>query len=134
MRRPASSGTLAAAHVTVVHGTHPVLTDVSVTVAPGQAAARQVNVWAQNTQAAQAKWARNTAAVSLSDWRTAVETKGIPRIGAGASAAQGKFTTFMIKLLPFVAAAKASLPPRGTYDQNKARALAMMDAMHKFVA
>src|SRR5436309_6205334 len=34
MRRPSSSGTLAAAHVTVVHGTHPVLTDVSLAVGP----------------------------------------------------------------------------------------------------
>src|SRR5437764_275720 len=34
MRRPSSSGTLAAAHVTVVHGTHPVLTDVSLVLGP----------------------------------------------------------------------------------------------------
>src|SRR5205085_5867162 len=33
VRRPLS-GTLSAAHVTVVHGTHPVLTDVSVVVGP----------------------------------------------------------------------------------------------------
>lgn len=103
-----------------------------VTVAPGQAAARQANVWLQNTQAAQAKWARNTAAVSLADWKNAAETKGIPRIAAGAQAAQPKFTAFMTKLLPYVASAKAQLPARGTYEQNKARATAMMDAMHKF--
>lgn len=105
----------------------------AVTIAPGQAAARQATVWQQNTTAAAGKWARNTAAVSLADWRTAVETKGIPRIGAGAAAAVPKMTTFMSKLLPFVANAKASLPARGSYEQNKTRALAMMDAMHKFV-
>lgn len=103
-----------------------------VTVAPGQAAARQANVWLQNTQASQAKWARNTAAVSLADWKNAAETKGIPRIAAGVQAAQPKFATFMGKLLPYVASAKAALPARGTYEQNKARATAMMDAMHKF--
>jgi ABC-type Mn2+/Zn2+ transport system ATPase subunit len=32
--RPSPSGTLAAAHVTVVHGIHPVLTDVSVVLGP----------------------------------------------------------------------------------------------------
>lgn len=104
----------------------------SVTVAPGQAAARQSNVWAQNTQAAQAKWARNTAAVSLQDWKDATTTKGIPRIAAGAQAAQPKMAAFMTKLLPYVANAKSQLPARGSYEQNKARATAMMDAMHKF--
>lgn len=104
----------------------------SVTVAPGQAAARQKSVWQQNTTSAADKWARNTSAVSLSDWKQAIESKGIPRIAAGASAAQPKFAQFMGKLLPYVQSAKSALPPRGTYDQNKQRALAMMDAMHKF--
>lgn len=104
----------------------------AVSIAPGQAAARQAAVWAANTQASQSKWARNTAAVSLADWKNAIETKGIPRIAAGATAAQPKFATFMGKFLPFVMAAKQSLPPRGTFEQNKARATAMMDAVHKF--
>ena len=104
----------------------------AVTVAPGQAAARQANVWLQNTQASQAKYARNVAAVSLADWRTAVETKGIPRIAAGAQASQAKFAGFMTKFLPYVAAGRGSLPARGTYEQNKTRAAAMMDYLHKF--
>ena len=103
-----------------------------VTIAPGQAAARQSQVWLQNTQAAQAKFARNVAKVSLSDWQAAVINKGVSRIGAGATAAVPKMTSFLQKFLPAVQAAKAGLPPRGTYDQNKARATAMMDALHKF--
>ena len=104
----------------------------SVTVAPGQAAARQAAVWAQNTVAAQAKFARNSQAVSLAQWQEAAVTKGIPRIGSGAAASHDKMVSFFQKFLPAVASAKAALPPRGTYDQNKARMVAMIDALHKF--
>lgn len=104
----------------------------SVTVAPGQAAARQSGAWLANTTAAKDKFARNVAAVSLADWQNAASTKGADRVGAGASAAQPKMQQFLTKLLPFVDSARQSLPPRGSYEQNKARANAMMDKMHGF--
>jgi predicted transcriptional regulator len=103
-----------------------------VTVAPGAAAARQVAVWAANTAAAQGKFARNVAAVPLSTWQQATITKGIPRIASGAAAAHDKMVAFMTKFLPYVMSAKASLPARGSYEQNKARMVAMVDAVHKF--
>ena len=104
----------------------------AVTVAPGQLAARQADVWAQNTVAAKARFARNVGNVSLGAWQTAASTKGVDRIASGAAAAHDKQVAFYQKLLPFIAQAKASLPARGTYEQNKTRATAMMDKMHAF--
>lgn len=97
----------------------------AVTVAPGQAAARQKTAWVQNTTASADKWATNTAAVSLSDWQQAAITKGVARIGPGATASQAKFATFMTQLLPHIDSVKSGLPARGGLDQN-------IDRMVKF--
>ena len=104
----------------------------SVTVAPGQAAARQKAVWAQNVQASQDKWASRVAGVSLPDWQNAMTTKGVQRIGAGAQAAQPKFAQFMGQLLPHIASVKGTLPARGNLDQNIVRMTAFVQGMAKF--
>lgn len=106
----------------------------AVTVAPGAMAARQKSVYLANVQASADKWARNTGAVSLSDWKLAMTEKGLARIGAGASAAKSKMAAFMGKLLPYVASGRSTLPARGSFEQNKARAVAWIDYMHKFSA
>lgn len=93
----------------------------AVTVAPGQAAAKQAAVWAQNTAAAQQKYARNVGAVSLGEWQQAAANKGAQRLASGASAAQPKVLNALQQLLPKIDAIKASLPPRGSLDQNIAR-------------
>lgn len=104
----------------------------AVTVAPGQAAARQKTVWANNTAASVNKWATNTAAVPLSDWQQATITKGVPRIATGATAAVPKMTTFMTKLLPFIDNAKAGLPPRGDLNANINRMVSFTQKMATF--
>ena len=104
----------------------------AVTQAPGAAAAAQVSVWAQNTQAAQAKFARNVAAVSLNQWQQAVINKGIGRLASGAAAAEPKFQVFMTKLLPYVASGRSALPKRGNLQANIARMTAWVTYMSKF--
>lgn len=104
----------------------------SVTTSPGQAAARQKQAWAQNTQAAQDKWASRVSAVSTSDWQQATIEKGLPRIAAGAQAAQPKMAQFMGQVLPHIDSVKGSLPARGNLDQNIARMTAFTRGMAQF--
>ncbi len=104
----------------------------AVTVPPGQAAARQKDVYVANVNAAAGKWAARTAAVTLPAWQAATIAKGIPRIASGATAAQPKFATFMGQLLPFIGRTVASLPPRGNLDANVARMTAFVRGMAQF--
>ena len=103
-----------------------------VKAAPGQLAARQKAVYLANVQANVDKWATNVAAVPLSTWQADMVNKGIPRIGQGAQAAQSKVQQFFAQFLPFLNSAVASLPPRGTFEQNLARSQAMIRATHGF--
>lgn len=102
----------------------------AVSVAPGAAAARKADLWLQKVQASKPKWQANVAAVSLQSWKDDMLTKGGPRIASGATAAQSKFADFMSFLLPKIDTIKQGLPERGTFEQNKARAMQFMDGMH----
>jgi hypothetical protein len=104
----------------------------AVTVAPGQAAARQADVWANNTIASKPKWQANVAAVSLQDWQKAAKEKGVQRIPGGAQAAQAKFADFMTQLLPHIDRVKGTLQPRGNLDQNINRMVAFSRGMSQF--
>lgn len=103
-----------------------------VTVAPGVAAARQKNAYVQGVTANQDKWATNVAAVSLQQWKDDMLTKGSQRIGAGATAAQGKFANFLTQLLPQIDRARQGLPARGSFDQNLQRMVQFSTAMHNW--
>lgn len=104
----------------------------AVQVAPGQAAARQSAVWAQNVAAAQQKWAQRVGSVSLQDWQTAMIQKGAPRVASGAQAAQPKMAAFLGQVLPYIDTVRASLPPRGDINANIARSAAFIQGMAKF--
>lgn len=99
---------------------------------PGQAAARQKQVWAQNVAAAQDKWAARVSSVGLTEWQQAVITKGIPRVASGATAAQPKMQAFMSQLLPYIASGVQALPPRGNLEQNIARMTGWVRHMSQF--
>ena len=105
---------------------------MAVTIAPGAAAAKQVEVWAANTLASKQKWQKNVAAVSLTDWQTAFTTTGIDRITSGVQKGQSKVENFMGQFLPFITNAVKQLPARGTFEQNIARNNAMIRAAHAF--
>lgn len=102
----------------------------AVSISPGVLAARQADVWANNTVAAKGKWTANVGSLDLNDWKTAMKTKGGPRIATGAAASQNKFAAFMGQLLPAIDRIKSQLPPRGTYAQNKQRMNTFVDGMH----
>lgn len=104
----------------------------SVSVAPGQAAARQKTAYINNVQASADKWARNVAAVSLNQWQTDMVNKGIPRIATGAQAAESKMASFFTQLLPYIDTGLKALPARGTFEQNLNRMTAWAQHMHNF--
>lgn len=104
----------------------------AVSVAPGQAAARQAQAYIQGVQAAQQKWQRNVSSVSLAEWQQATIDKGVNRIATGAQAAQPKMQSFLVKLLPYQQNLKGSLPARGGLEANIARMDAWVRGMAKF--
>lgn len=104
----------------------------AVTVAPGQAAARQKNLWAQNTAAAIDRFAANSAAVSLQQWQQVTVDKGQGRLMSGATAAQSKVEQVFSKLFPYIASQVGALPPRGDLEANIARSAAFARGMAKF--
>lgn len=104
----------------------------NVTVAPGQVAARNKAGYVQGVMDSQDKWARNVAAVPLSEWQNALITKGVPRIATGAAVAEADFADFMGKLLPYEATLVAQLPARGGLEANIARSAAFIRGMANF--
>jgi hypothetical protein len=104
----------------------------SVTVAPGQLAARAKQLWLTNTTAAADRFAANSAKVSLQDWQTTTVAKGAPRLASGAQAAQPKVEAAFAKLFPAIQNAVNALPPRGDIEANINRAGQFARAMHAY--
>lgn len=104
----------------------------AVQTAPGTLAARQADVWQNNTIAAKGKYIRGVQSVSLADWQQATIGKGLQRIASGAQASEPKFVAAMTRLLPYIEQGVRGLPPRGNLEQNKQRALAMITHMANY--
>ena len=107
-----------------------------VSKSPGQSAADKFNKWvaAMTSPATQQKWKNNVAAVSLSDWQTAMTQIGIPRIASGAQAKQGKYQAFATQFFPFLEAGVSQIERMDdtTFEARLQRATAMMTYTHGF--
>jgi hypothetical protein len=105
----------------------------AVSEAPGAKAAAAADLYLQKVQEAVAngKFADNSRAVSLEEWRRAMTEKGIPRVGQGATAATQKQERFFAWLLPIAEASKADIStmPKGNPEASKARMIRNMENM-----
>lgn len=103
---------------------------------PTAAAARSVNRMVEGVQRAaqEGRIQAGLLSVSKEDWQRAMREKGIPRIASGAAAAEGEMTSFMNEFLPHLDQLKSKLSsmPRGTLEQNIARANEAMRHNAKF--
>lgn len=106
----------------------------AVTVSPTQKAADAIDRMVAGVQraAASGKTQRALQAVTTQAWQQATLTKGLPRIGTGATAAKPKFVNFMNQLLPYQANGMAQLPPRGDLNTNLQRMMAWAQYMSQF--
>lgn len=105
----------------------------AVQTAPGQSAAAAQDRMLANLTAAVTSglWAKRVSGVSLADWKSAMTTKGIPRIAAGVSQAQKTAVNTITALLTAVdsAAQQANAIPKGGIEQSIQRAATFMRAM-----
>jgi hypothetical protein len=108
----------------------------NVTVNPAEKAAARQDAYVAGVQraAAEGKYRRGLAKVTLQSWQEAMITKGLPRIASGASAATPKMAAFMEQWLPYVEAGKQKLAsmPRGDLQQNIARMITMVEHAASF--
>lgn len=105
-----------------------------VTVAPGMAAAAQLQKYLAGVQASAQKWRANVSRVSLSDWQESMKTVGIPRIASGAAAKVGKVEAFQAEFQPHLEKVMAQVHqmPSTSQAQRIQRAVAMMEGNAKF--
>jgi hypothetical protein len=102
----------------------------AVTVAPGQLAAAQKNLYVANVQAAANTWASKVGAVSLQDWKNSATTTGAARLATGATKGAPKMQAFMQNFLPQLSSVVDGLPARGSFEQNLQRFTSYAQALH----
>lgn len=105
-----------------------------VTQSPGAAAVAKRDKWRQNVAQAEEKWARNTARVSLDDWKQAAKDVGVPRIAQGAQAKQGKYEAFAQSFFPHLERGIAAVErmPDTSFEERVQRSVAMMRHNREF--
>lgn len=108
----------------------------AVTEAPGAAAVKKQTKLVQNWQNAveSGKWAQNTGAVTVEQWKAQMLDKGVNRIATGANAAKDKVLKFQQDLLTFEANLKTKIDQMddSTPEARTAKSIAWQDGMRKF--
>lgn len=84
---------------------------------------------AWNAAVANGQWAAGVNRTGTNGWKSATVAR-IANYGVGFQAGAAKFTTAIGKIVAAEQNIVASLPPRGDYNANKARANAFMDQLH----
>lgn len=75
------------------------------------------------------RWAQGVQRVGTNGWKSRTVSK-IANYGVGFQAGASRQETAIGKILAAESNIVGSLPPRGTFEQNKARATAVMDGLH----
>jgi len=91
----------------------------------------QQSVMLQNvTQAVQSgKWARGVQAVGTQGWKSRTVSKAA-NFGVGFQAGASNQAASAAKIMQALQSIVPSLPPRGTFEQNKIRSTSLMDQLH----
>jgi hypothetical protein len=76
------------------------------------------------------RWRQGVARTGDAGWKQAMLLKGVPHMAAGSQLGSQHYATFWSSWAPAVAQIVGQLPARGTYEQNKVRAAAYLDAAH----
>lgn len=96
---------------------------------PGLLASQAADKWLARVTASKAKFAQNTANVTLQQWQNAYTGVGISRAIQGAQAKQSNVTAFQTQFLPFLqqGVSKIDAMPKNTLQDGVARAVAMIN-------
>jgi hypothetical protein len=107
----------------------------NVTVAPGEAAAKQIELMKANLMKSleDGTWEAAVKRVGLDEWKKSFIDKGLGRISAGVDGAQGKQVQMAEKLLAAVdeSVSIVNRQPRGTLEDNINRMTTYAREMNK---
>lgn len=89
------------------------------------------NNWVSGLANAQAQglWQRGIQAAGTSGWKSASQSKAA-NYSTGFTAGSAEYTQAIAKVMNALSNIVPSLPPRGTYAENKLRATTLMDSLH----
>lgn len=106
----------------------------SVQVSPGQSALAAKDKYLAGVQRSYSDGTldKGLQSFTLQDWQNSAVQKGASRLGSGAQASKGKMQTFLSGFLPALQSIQQQVNsmPTNSYEDRKAKANALMDAVH----